>query len=404
LAKHVIIHLSAIGEQHVRWALADDKGALVSAVEDGTLASVAEQVEGRRVTLILPGNDVLLAEAAVPGATAARAAQAIPYTLEDQLADDVDSLHFALGSKQQDDIYPVAVIGRETMEQVTTDCEAAGLRPTEIVPEPLALPTLDAADDNITSWTALLDDDHTVVRLNGYRGFATDTMMANLMLDGARSDLPEDNSAALTVFHTGESVSLLPPDGVQLQAQPCGSRLALYANGIATAPHINLLQGEYSPKKHFDKAWKPWRWTAGLVALLGVVWFGSQWMDLRQLRAEESAIDVETARVFKEALPNSRMVRPRAQIQATLNSLGSGSNDGFTNRMNQIAASLATQPQTKLRSISYRNGRFDLDLTTDALPTLDSLKAEIAKRGSLSMTVQSANRDKEGLRGRVRIE
>ena len=62
------------------------------------------------------------------------------------------------------------------------------------------------------------------------------------------------------------------------------------------------------------------------------------------------------------------------------------------------------RPQTELRTIGYRNGRFDLDLNTDDVPTLDALKSELGKRGSLNMTVQSANRESGSVRGRVRIE
>ena len=41
---------------------------------------------------------------------------------------------------------------------------------------------------------------------------------------------------------------------------------------------------------------------------------------------------------------------------------------------------------------------------TDAVPTLDALKSELAERGSLAMSVQSANRENNTVRGRVRIE
>jgi hypothetical protein len=98
------------------------------------------------------------------------------------------------------------------------------------------------------------------------------------------------------------------------------------------------------------------------------------------------------------------MQRPRRQIQEALDDLGGTNTDGFTSRLSQIAASLATQPQTVLNTIGYRNGRFDLDLNTDAVPTLDALKSELARRGTLDMSVQSANRENNTVRGRVRIE
>ena len=404
MSKHVIIYMPVVGEDTVQWAVSDDKGRLSTAVDQGSLSDAAAKVDGRRATLVLPADDVLLAETVVPGGSAARAQQAVPYALEEQLADDVDALHFALGPKGKNDTYPVAVVGCDLMDTVTEQCQAAGLRPTELVPETLALPLLPDNGSDSRTWTALLDKDNAVVRLNGNKGFATDTGMASLMLDGAREELPENTEASLVVFHTDPDAKLTIPASIDREMRACDHRLALYATGLAGSAHINLLQGVYNPKKNFDKNWKPWRWTMFLAACLCAALFAGKWFDVRQLEQQEAQLDAQIAAAFQQAMPGKRMQRPRRQIQSALDSLGVVNNDGFTNRLSQVAASLATQPQTELKTIGYRKGRFDLDLTTDAVPTLDALKSELAKRGSLGMSVQSANREKNVVRGRVRIE
>ena len=393
-----------IGEDHVQWAVADDRGSLVSDPAAGTLAEASAAVEGRRSTLVVPGNDVLLAEALVPGGSQARALQAIPFALEEQLADDIEKLHFALGSKDRDDNYPVAIIDRSTMDTISEQCQEAGLRPTSIVPETLALPMLEAIDFDEVSWTALLDEDQAVIRLNGYKGFATDTSVASFMLEGAKGDLAEDASPLLTIYTTDPETNLVVPGGVDTELRDCESRLALYAEGLASEPNINLLQGSYNPKTQFDKTWKPWRWTAALAAVLVGTLFASKWFDYRALKAEESYIDGEIATAFESALPGVRMQRPRRQIQDALSGNGTGNVSNFTNQLAEIAASLSTQPQTKVRTIGFRNGSFDLDLNTDAVPTMDALKSELSKRGALELTLRSSNREKDTVRARVRIE
>lgn len=403
MSRHVIIHLPVIGSDLAHWAVADDKGELVSDLFNGTLAEAAEAVEGRRASLILPGDDVLLAEAVVPGGSQARALLAVPFALEEQLADDVDNLHFALGSKGQGDAFPVAVIGQATMQRVTEQCVAAGLRPSEIVPETLALPQSASGVDQ-TGWTALLDEGQAVVRLSGFQGFATDAAMAHLMLEGERKSMDDSMEVSLRVYTTHPAVSLTAPSGVDVERVHCDSRLAVYAQGLAGSPYINLMQGAYSPKTQFDKAWKPWRWSAALLLALLAILFGGKILDAARLSSQEAAIDQGIEQVFSEAMPGTRLQRPEAQMKARLSALGAGNIDGFTSRLAQLAESLATQPQTRLISISYRDGRFDLDLTTDELPTLDALASELEKRGSLNLSVQSANRDGDGLRGRVRVE
>lgn len=399
MSRHVIIHLPVVGTDTARWAVADDDGELVSSVAEGTLAEAAEAVDGRRACLIVPGDDVLLAEAVVPGGSHARALQAVPYALEEQLADDVDKLHFALGAKGQGDVFPVAVIGQSSMQRVTEQCAQAGLRPAEIVPETLALPKGEHG-----GWTALLDDGQAVVRLNGHHGFATDAAMAHLMLDGARQNLEQTDEATMRVYSTRHGVSLSAPEGVAVEDLHCEDRLAVYAQGLASSPHINLMQGAYSPKTRFDKAWKPWRWSLALLAALLAILFGGKLIDATRLSQQEAALDQGIEQVFRDAMPGARMQRPEAQMKARLSELGAGDIDGFTSRLAHLAESLATQPQTRLVSISYRDGRFDLDLMTDELPTLDALASEVEQRSSMTLSVQSANRDGDGLRGRVRVE
>ncbi|MFK7861825.1 MAG: type II secretion system protein GspL [Granulosicoccus sp.] len=404
MSKHVIIYMPLVGEDNVQWALSDEKGALTTAVREGPLQEAADSVEGRRVTLILPADDVLLAQTVIPGNSLARAQQAVPFALEEQVADDVDDLHFALGTKNRNDEYPVAVVGLAAMDMITERCAEAGLRATEIVPETLALPVLSAATPGVTVWSALLDQGRAVVRLGEYQGFVTDSGMASMMIEGALSGKEDEGQTSLVAFSTVSATPLELPDTLEVEIRRCDHPLALYASGLASTPHVNLLQGAYSPKKDFDKTWKPWRSTLVLAACVCVVLVAGKWLELRQLQEQEAALDTQIASAFKQALPDARMQRPRRQVQSALENIGAVNNDGFTSRMAQIAASLSTQPQTELRTIGYRNGRFDLDLNTDDVPTLDALKSELGKRGSLDMSVQSANRENNTVRGRVRIE
>lgn len=404
MAKHVIIHLPEIGQDYAQWIVADERGVPASEVQSGTLREAADTVQSHRSTLVLPGNDVLLAEAVVPGGNASRALLAVPNVLEDQLADDIDTLHFAMGSKGKDDQYPVAVVGRESMDLVAEQCKDAGLRPSAIVPETLALPKFDGDGAGEVSWTALIDDTQAVVRLNGYKGFATDSEMASFMLDGAQHDLPEDSTASMVVFQTESGTSLPDVPRVEVETRRCESRLKLYASGLANSPYINLLQGRYGPKTQFTKLWKPWRWTAVLALVLGLVFFAGKWFEYFQLSSKESELDGHITRVFKEALPGKRMVRPKAQMREALKGIGAVVDGSFVTSLHQIAAAISSVPKTEIKSIGYRNGAFTVELTTDALPTLDLLKSAIQKDSKLTMSVKSTTQSGELLRSTIRVE
>ena len=414
-----------IGPVACEWALAEG-GALVGEVSAGSLAEAAEVASGLRVALVVPADGVLLAETRVPGGNAQRAQTAAKYALEEQLADDVEDLHFALGARQGPDLWPVAVVDRDTMAALAARTAEVGLRPLVVVPETLALPLFDPDEPPGTVWTALADGEEAVVRLGDHAGFVSDTDMVGAMLDGSRSErLAEEAAAAASpdaaapaagadaagvaslqlVLHEIDGAAPIElPEGLEVERRRIGSRLELYAVALDEPPAINLLQGEFSPRTGFDRTWKPWRWTAGLAAALLLIVVAGRWLDLRTLSAQEAALDAEIAQTFERALPGVRRVRPRQQMEQALQRIGAGGGGGFTDTMSQIAAALATQPGTEVNSIGVRDDRFDLDLTVEDVPVLDALGSALAERGSLALTVQSANRDDDGVRARVRVE
>lgn len=412
MSRHVIIHWPDVTTDRVRWAVSDDTGALDSDVHDGSLADAAASVEGRRATLVLAGDNIVLQQTAVPGGSAARAPTIVRYALEEQLADDVDDLHFALGSKGPGDVFGVAIIDRDVFSDLLERCHDAGLRPLAVVPEMLALPLGERG-----GWSAWVDGERAVVRLGGHLGFVAETGMAGLMLAGALGDaaaqpVPTDGAAALEtdaptllLFADSHDSQLEVPEGVEIEHRMTREPLELFAATLVKPPAINLVQGEYSPRREFDRTWRPWRWTAGLAAVLLLVLLAGRALDVRRLGAQEAALDAAIAQAFEQALPGTPMRRPRRQLEQALGSLGSGSGGGFTERFAQVAQSLATQPQTRLNSLSVRGERIDLDLVTDAVPTLDALKQALEASGGPSMEVQSAVADGDGgIRARVRIQ
>ena len=75
--------------------------------------------------VILPAAEVTLAEPDLPPAGAARIAQAVPFALEEQLASDLENLHFAVGARNPAaSATPVAIVSRSLLDR----WQAAGTR------------------------------------------------------------------------------------------------------------------------------------------------------------------------------------------------------------------------------------------------------------------------------------
>ena len=274
-----------------------------------------------------------------------------------------------------------------------------------MVPETLALPKYDRQPDGEV-WTALYDGGQAIVRMNGYKGFATDSDSAEIMLNGARREVDADHTAGgIILYHTAQQVvdPVLP--GMDVETRRCENKLELYAVGLAKAPTINLLQGDYSQKQQFDKAWKPWRWTLFLIALAACLFGASSVIDYVKLGRAEAALDREIETVFKQTFPGVPVRNPKAQMLSRLRALGDGASaGGFIGELGRIGNAVGALPNTNLKSISYNKGRFDLDLSTDSYPSLDKLQTQLEQTGTLKMSVLSANRKDGAVHARVRLE
>jgi len=152
----------------------------------------------------------------------------------------------------------------------------------------------------------------------------------------------------MVVYKADEFAHVPTSQNLEVETRTCDSRLSLYASGLASAPRINLLQGDYSPNTQFDANWKPWRWTAALAAVLGLVLLGGKWLEYGRLSSEIAQLDAKTEQAFKQALPDARMVRPLSQLKTEIKKRSGGSIGGFSDNLSQIAASLGTQPQTQV--------------------------------------------------------
>ena len=141
----------------------------------GTAAELAAQVGSDRLLLVAPGETISLIEAKVPGRQRSARLKALPFALEDNLAADVEELHFAVG-EFTDATIPVATVDHKTLQAWLDSCAQAGLSPHAIIPEPLLLPYEEH------SWSLLLDDNRAVVRTGRWSGFTTDQSELDMLL------------------------------------------------------------------------------------------------------------------------------------------------------------------------------------------------------------------------------
>ncbi|MGH3630940.1 MAG: type II secretion system protein GspL, partial [Sciscionella sp.] len=122
-----------VGDDPASWLLVDALGNRIGRVQQGTLTEAGAQARGRHVCVLVPGARVSLLYASIPTRNLQKVLQAVPFALEDRLAEDIETLHFALGQRDEHG-YTVAALSRSYITQWLEQLTAAGLVADELVP------------------------------------------------------------------------------------------------------------------------------------------------------------------------------------------------------------------------------------------------------------------------------
>ncbi|MBL8259276.1 MAG: type II secretion system protein GspL [Candidatus Competibacteraceae bacterium] len=381
-----LVFFRFLSQDRIEWRYADGR------IRRGAPSEWAAETVGARQILVAPGEALMLNSVAVPSRNRATWGRAVPYALEDQLIEDIESLHFALGSAVDGERLPVAVIGHAALRAWLDVCAQHGLTPVAAIPEPLLIPWREG------EWSLLLENRRAVVRMGLWAGFSTERDMLGLLLDRVLSEGGNAKPTGLRIWGW-DAASFSEPalSGCerQIETEP-GEPLALFASGYQPGATLNLLQGPYGRQTPWGRWLKPWRAAAALAAAcLLVQGFTSIYQHWR-LQQETLALGAEMERVYKDALPDAtRIVNPKAQLEAHLKELRpSGGGEGvFLDLLNRGAQPLIAASEVVLRGFNYRDGQLDLSLQGGNPAALDQLRQQLNQQPGLQAEMRTSQRE-----------
>lgn len=382
------------GPAEWRWVTsAGDPGA----VGRGAPSDAGRAAPGHRVILLVPGADVSLMLAEVPARNRRTAVAAIPWALEDRLIDEVENLHFAVGTRSADNRWPVAAMSRSVVDELLAECTEIGLEPQVLLPEPLALPM--PRDD---TWVVLEEAEQVTVRTGGDNGFACEPEMLSVVLGGI------DPPGELVRYRTPDAPANPWPepfDAVVGRSERIDCPEPLTVLSEAWSPRINLLQGPYATGSRYMRHLRQWMLPAGLAA--GVVALALVHVTIEHFNRieRETLLRAQVETIYKETFPDARrVVDPRAQMEGRIETLqGRGDGDGFVEAVGRLAQPLANRDDIRLTELEWREGTLDLALRTSRLELLDRVQNELQQAG-FSTELRDVQRNENRVIGRLRLQ
>lgn len=385
----LLIRLHADGRS--TWlAQGADGRALAGATQGLPPAQALAQAAG--VVVFVPASEVLLLETAAVAKNRAQLVKAVPYALEDQIAQPVEELHFALAPKVEDGRVGVAGVAHVRLKAWLATLAEAGVKPDAIVPEVLALPV----------GGLLIEQDKAELRVAAWRAASIDVDFLIDWLEFANDgSLPE-----LDVFDTRIAPPLALPVKPRAYHERQRDALALLASGMPGEPALNLLQGDYAPRHRSAPVARLWRLAAMLAGFALVLAFAQAAMERYALARQSDRLDAAMRGILLEHFPEMEKVagEPAALMKSALARLGGGdASGGAIHALGRIAPIVGSTTRVTTRGFEFRNGVLELSLTTPDVPTLDTIRERLTTVPGLKVEVTAANPGANGVDGRLRI-
>jgi general secretion pathway protein L len=405
MAERLIIQCHDSDCSKVSWMI---KGGVNPYLAEGTLVEAAKLAKGRRTQVFIPAAELLITKVSIPTKNRQRLIQAIPFSLENELTEDVSQLHFAAGNMDSDNITPVLVIARQRLEHWLETLETAGIEPIAIYADLLSLPYESGA------WTLYQDNQILNVRTHSVQGFSADAINGESILRLALQQESEQPLDKITIYQSpdcAEPIDLKQLDGedYEINTSRLDSRVeltALLADNLVEKQQVNLLQGDYLRVDKLTLQWKRWLPAAVLFAIFVVATLLMNIQQYSQLEQQNVTLSKQIREIFQQAFPDvKRIVDPKAQMEQKLKSLrggNSGSFIQFSSLFVPAASVIKSSPNTTLESISFRDGKLDLQIIIKELQALENLKQTIEAK-KLAVEIKSANATGNQVTSHLRI-
>ena len=339
---------------------------------DGRVVAV-EQYDVGAATVLVPSELVLTLAVDLPLPGRRKRLDALPFAIEDALAEPIEAVHIALGAEIAPQRHLAGVVSHDLMRAWIGQLEAAGLGHAALVPDALALPVPPAG-----CWSIDLTADRALVRADDGTGFAIPASQ----LEPAWRAAGQPGC----VCRGG----VLPAGITRAEAATVDAPLA---ERLLT-PALNLRQAAYAvPRAPLDRMWR----RLGIAVAAGLIAHGAiAAADTMLLRNTAAKREAETRMLLAQAAPGAAIGDDLVATASDLLPSGSGAAGRFFPVLARTSAALAPlSAQIGVRNLGWveAEGALTLDLEAADLATLQRVTTALDAAGLASESGAAAAGD-----------
>ncbi len=365
------------------------------AVRDSLRATLSQR--RIKVCFAAPGADARLLTLTVAPEEKKHLSQSLPFMLEEQVAADVDNLHFAY-TPLEDDRYAAAVVAKAKMlEWQSLFDELPGI--PLWIPEPLLLPW------QAGEWCLVMEGDSAIVRTGQCEGFTIERELVDPILQGVLGDSDAPSAVIVYGMDQAADTALLPEelrDKVQWRR---GNLCAALLLSEVPAVRVNLLQGEFAPRLPLEQWWRQWRAVAAVFAAACIIQLAAVYAEYRSLSSQNLALRTAVEESYRQAIPRGAVVDAEKQLRRQLELAGgSGQPSGFIGLIERVGGAIAGMPGTSIASINYndKGNEMRLNIVAADFEGVEQLRSRMSEAG-LEAIMESSTTQGERVSARLRV-
>ena len=365
----------------------------------GELTEILSEAASSRLVLILPAASVVLHKVSIVAKSKNQIAAALPYALEDELASDIEQMHFAYRTlDKQSGNQLVAVIERDLVQRLHALIVQYQFESVLLLPQMLMVPW------QAESWSLFVQREQALLRKDISDGYAMDVVAMPELLTTERELYKRQ--------HNSESAPELKiynfsPD----QEVEGGSHLGGDSEALAVMARywldnpdteINLFQGEYQIVRPMRDLLRQWSMAAGIAVIALVIYLMNVAVDNYLLARERDVLEASMQSLYETVFNEKPAGNPADSMRKKLAALGSESGDS-NNFISVILVSgkeFLADSQTSITRLRYTGNDIEVDLETTSIEQLEKLQQKLIA-ASVRAELKAVSNDNGKVRGRL---
>ncbi len=409
MSETLLIHYNIKQAQQATWALCNDAGELTGKLSTGSLDELSKISVNHTAVILLNSQCLHINQLQLPTQNMQKMLKAVPYAIEEFIAEDIEDFHFVISKNKHSDTISVVGIDKTTLKNIIDIFQQKNIVVEKIIPDVLCLTASNK------QWTCLNFEQDSYLQTDTLNGMVLSPDVLPYVIKNKLQDEEQTKPEKILLFSEQDNSSVfdeLQIDNSDIEIINISYNthpLVVFCGQYKQALSLNLLQHKFKPKRKSSGHWHHWRLAASLATVWLTLHLGVTGFQYSQLKDKNNITKAGIEKIYKKAFPKSRkIINPRSQMEQKLKELKGNSGNGSNGLIFLLTESFGTIGQDKenitLQSLTFRNNKMDIGLDSTNLQAIESLNKNLNNNKKIKSEITSSSSEKDKVKGNLRIE